>query len=359
MRLLCAISHHGLGHLAQTAPVLESMHALRPDIEWVIWSGLHHSQLAARLHLPFAHRHAPADVGLAMLDAMRVDVAGSAQALSDFHEDWPVRVCKEAEWLVTEGIRGVVSNVAYLPLAAAQQVGLANVAFCSLNWKDICQPYLGHLPQLTASLDAMTLAYRQATLFLRLHPGLPMTWLTRAELHDPVAQLGNHRRKEVGQKLGIDPATRLVLVGFGGVAFLPPGGLPHIPGVIWLVPPSWPEVAQHSVPHVQAIDLEVMPFLDWLASSDALVTKVGYGSFVEAAGLGIPTLYLNRPDWPETPWLGDWLTKNTRARVISEKLLFSPEIETCLATLWQEAPTPPAKVSGGPALAARILELMG
>ena len=43
-----------------------------------------------------------------------------------------------------------------------------------------------------------------------------------------------------------------------------------------------------------------MNFADLLASSDALLCKPGYGSFVEAASCGVPVLYVARPDWPES-----------------------------------------------------------
>ncbi len=44
-----------------------------------------------------------------------------------------------------------------------------------------------------------------------------------------------------------------------------------------------------------------------LASADLVITKPGYGTFVEAACHGVPVLYLERPDWPEAPALCDWL----------------------------------------------------
>ena len=50
-----------------------------------------------------------------------------------------------------------------------------------------------------------------------------------------------------------------------------------------------------------------MCFSDILASVDVLLTKPGYGAFTEAACNGIPVLYVRRDDWPEQPYLVDWL----------------------------------------------------
>jgi len=71
MKLLAAISHHGLGHLAQAAPVLNALHVLQPDLELTVWSGLSRAALQARLRIPLVHRAEAADVGMAMTDAMR------------------------------------------------------------------------------------------------------------------------------------------------------------------------------------------------------------------------------------------------------------------------------------------------
>ena len=70
--------------------MLNSLRAARPDLEWLIWSGVAETALAARIHAPFQHRHEPADVGLAMHDAVRVDLEASAAAYLSFHRDWDV-----------------------------------------------------------------------------------------------------------------------------------------------------------------------------------------------------------------------------------------------------------------------------
>lgn len=356
MRLLCAISHHGLGHLAQAAPVLNAMAQARPDLQWTIWSGLSRTDLAGRLDMHFAHRREAADVGLLMHDAVRVDEPASRLAYLDFHRDWPTRVAAEAAWLRQQDIDGVLSNVAYLPLAAATSAGIAGLGFCSLNWWDIAHPYLRDTPDMALPLRQMRTAYQSTRAFLRLDPGLPMAWMPRLEGMPPVAALGRNLRAQIDARLNLVAGLKLVLLGFGGVAYRSPAPLPHIEGVAWLVPDDWPIAGRDDLIGFARIGL---PFLEMLASSDALVTKVGYGSFVEAAGLGLPVLYLDRPDWPETPWLGTWLAQHTRAHAISETTLFSPAVATELARLCHIPAPPPPDVSAAPVIARRILDCLG
>lgn len=355
MKILCAISHHGLGHLAQAVPVLNAMQRARPDLEWLIWSGLTKEALEGRLDVPFHHRHEPADAGLSMRDAVRVDVPASRRAYLEFHAGWDKRVQCEAQWLRQQRIDGVLCNAAYLPLAAASQAGVASVGFCSLNWWDIAHHYLHDTPDMAPAFAHMRKAYQSARVFLRLTPGMPMAWLAKLEASPPVASLGSNRRAELNAILGLAPTQKLVTLGFGGVAYQHPNPLPCLEGVLWLVPDAWPTEKRKDL--IRFRDTPI-PFPDLLASSDALVTKVGYGSFVEAVGLGLPVLFLDRPDWPETPWLRPWLERHTRALTISEQTLFSPAIGAELTRLWcSPAPRRP-DISGAPAIGRRILECM-
>ncbi|MEW5786395.1 MAG: hypothetical protein AB1899_00935 [Pseudomonadota bacterium] len=352
MRLLAAISHHGLGHLAQAGPVLSALKTLEPGLELTVWSGLAPAALAARLPFPFRHRQEAADVGLAMHDALGVDLATSHRAYLDFHRDWPARLAREARWLAEEGFDGVFSDVAYLPLAAARNAGIPAVALCSLNWRDIAAAYLAQAPGMAPILEDMARAYAGARAFLRPEPSMPMDWLANGEAVPPIASLGRSRRAELDGRLGRRAGTRRVLAGFGGIPFQ--GSLARLPGVTWLAPDGWGTGRDDVVPF-PALD---MPFLDLVASCDVLLTKVGYGGFAEAAANGVPALYVDRPDWPETPWLAAWLEEHNRARAIRVEDLGSPRLGEMIDALLARPAPPPPVAEGALAAARRLLTLL-
>jgi len=350
MKLLAAISHHGLGHLAQAAPVLNALHGLQPELAVTVWSGLDRGALQARLRIPFSHRAEPADVGLAMTDAVRVDVDGSQAAYLAFHANWDRRVADEAAWLKAQEFDSVFSDVAYLPLAAAVLADIPAVAMCSLNWRDIAGAYLADHSDMAPVLERMSRSYQGARAFLRPAPAMPMTWLENRITLPPVMERGVDRRHELEQRLGGLRPTRWVLAGFGGIGYRGRGRLPTLSGVTWLAPDDWVE----DRPDLITIGASGMPFIDLLASCDALLTKVGYGGFVEAAAHGIPVLYVDRPDWPETPYLCDWLERHGNCRAIAEEDLFTPAIGGVLEQLWA-LPARRSVTSGGALIAARRL----
>jgi len=350
-----AISHHGLGHLAQTAPVLHALAAQRGDLRLTIQSRLSREALEARIQVPFEHLREAADCGMPMVDALRVDVPAALACYRAFHEDWEARVAREAGRYGALGVEAVLGNVAYLPLAAAQRAGRPAVALCSLNWADIAAHYLGEAAGMAAILEEIRAAYRGALRFLRPTPAMPMPDLPNVEAIPPIAGRGRVRRAELRARLGLGAADRLVLIGMGGIGYRKAAAhWPRTPGICWLAPEDWCGGHPDFVPY----DRTGMPFADLLASCDALVTKPGYGSFVEAAAQAVPVLYLERPDWPETPYLTAWLQAQGRALAIDEAVLEAGRMAERLEALWASGLKPPAAAEGAEEAARRLMELL-
>lgn len=356
MHLLVCISHHGRGHLAQTAPVLNALQVLWPGMRLTVRSALPRAVLASRIQVPFEHLAQPADCGFLMQDALRIDLTASLQAYRSFHADWQTRVSREAEFLRASRFDAVLSNIAYLPLAAARAAGVPSAALCSINWLDVYRHYLADAPGSSEILEQMQSAYRAAAIFFRPTPSMPMDDLANTCAVPPIAQLGRKRREELHRRLRLPATCRLVLVGMGGIAYRLQGqGWCSGRDLVWLVPDDWGTDGRH----VYRFAETGMPFGDLLASCDALVTKPGYGSFVEAASAGVPVLYLARKDWPESPYLVDWLHSHARALEIEEHAWLTTGIEAALERLWAMPPHEPIRAEGARMVVSQLQEVLG
>ena len=352
--LFVDISAHGLGHLAQTAPVLQALRRRRPGLRLTLRSALPNALLRSRLGEAFGeftHLEAASDFGYVMHDATEIDLAASAAAYRAAHADWPARVAAEAEGLAALAPDLVLSNVAYLPLAGAAQTGIRSLSMCSLNWGDLFAHFFGAAPwaaPIQAQIDA---AYAGADAFLRLTPAMPMPRQPRIVDLPPVAVPGKARPAELRAALGCAADVRLVLVAFGGFSkALPLENWPEQPGLCVLIP-GLGENPRSDVADPATLDFG---FSDLLASVDAVLTKPGYGTFVEAACAGTPVLYLRRPDWPEQDALIDWLHANARALEIDAAVLARGTLAAALPRLWTQAAPPRPEADG----AARIADLL-
>lgn len=311
--LFVDISAHGFGHLAQTGPVLGALAARLPGLRLTIRSGLPTAQLRLRIGHPFRHIDGSSDVSFVMHDATRVDRERSAAAYRAAHADWPEKVAAEATLLAGLAPDLVLANVSCLPLAGARAAGLPAAAMCSLNWADQFAFLFAGEPWAAPIHAQLLAAYAGAEVFLRCTPATPMSDLPNRHDLPPLAHLGVARRAALAAALGAT-GERLVLVAMGGIGFdLPIAQWPMTPGIRWLVG----DEAHATRPDVTAYRPLGFHFSDLLASVDAVVTKPGYGMFVESAGVGTPLLYLRREDWPEQEALIDWLANEAVCAEVS------------------------------------------
>jgi len=347
--LVVSISGHGFGHVAQTAPVLNLLHEYMPRLRITVRSGVPTTHLRSRIHAPFEHLQSIGDIGMVMSSALAVDVGKSRAAYRAFHADWNTRVAEEARLFQALQADLVFSNVGYLTLAGAQLAGIPNVALCSLNWADIYRHYCGD-DAITRQIQSI---YTGADAFLRATPGMAMPDLPNLIPVAPIAAIGKNRRSELDHHLRLSGEEKLVLVSMGGIASrLSLEDWPRTDGVRYLVQASWQ--ARH--PDAIVFDSLPMDFSDLLVSSDALLCKPGYGSFVEAACASVPVLYVGRPDWPESPALIEWLQRHGLSREVSQDELKRGNIAEKLDEIWGASRPEPVAPAGAEQVAGWIAE---
>jgi len=347
MHLFVDISSHGFGHLAITAPVLNTLVKRAPDTRLTIRTQLPRRKLLQRIDAPFELIEASTDFGYVMIDATRVDKPASAAAYRQAHANWPARAASEAAFLAGLAPDLVLTNVSYLPLAGAARAGIPSLSLCSLNWADLFAHFFGNEDWAAPIHAEILAAYRCAEAFLRVTPGMPMSDLGNVQEIGPIAAIGQARDLGLG-------SNKAVLVAMGGITHrLPVDNWPRLPGIHWLVAADW--LCRH--PDALAFEDFGLSFTDLLCSVDAIVTKPGYGTFTEAAANGTPVLFQRREDWPEQDCLIDWLASNAASREIAAELLQTGQLAEALSSVWQAPrPTPPLP-DGAEQAADKILNL--
>lgn len=340
--LLVCLSPHGFGHTAQTAPVVNQLRRVIPNLRVSLRTTVTTRLLQARFDPPWELIPEATDFGMIMASAVDVLAEDSAKVYAEFHRDWDNKVSMEARRLDQLHADLVLSNVPYLPLAGAARAGIPAVALCSLNWADIYAHYCGHRPEAAGVLAEMRAAYRSAAMFLQTEPSMPMSDLPQRRMVGPIARIGQDRRSEIRRRLSLHAEDILVLVS--------PGGMPlPVPVERWPIAPHIHYLFDQALtPRAQfhRLDQLGMHFTDVLRSSDVLVTKPGYGSFTEAVCNGTALLYLPRGDWPEEIYLTDWAAQHGRSQSITRAQLYRGELHDALGTLVQAARTTPPVPTG-------------
>jgi hypothetical protein len=353
--LLVAISSHGFGHATQTAPVINALRRRVPDLRVTLRTTVSRDLLTARFDPPWDLIPAAADFGMRMTSALDVDVEDSARAYTRLHEHWPERVAEEAAALTALAPDMILSNIPYLTIAAAAQAGIPAVALCSLNWADIYRHYAGTRPEADAIHAQILAAYASVRAFIQPRPTMPMLDLPARRAVGPIARMGADRRDELRRALGVSARQRLVVIAPGGLSLpLAITRWPRIPDVRWLV--SGQERMDH--PDATPVASLGLPFIDVVRSCDAVIGKPGYGTFTEAACNGTPMVYVPRGDWPEEPYLIEWLHRNGRAVEADRAALERGDLGDALAALWalpRPKPVAPTGIDEAADIVARLL----
>jgi hypothetical protein len=341
--LFLAVTAHGYGHLAQVAPVVVALAERLPNLRVSLQSDIDPSVARGRLPPGFRHLQEPTDVGLLMDGPFTTRWEESVLAYEAFEANYERRLRRQREIFEQDPPDLVLADVPWLPLQAALIMGIPAVALCSLNWFDILSesPVADRFSP--APSHRIKSTYTAADLFIRPAPSMPMTWLPNARGVGPIAQLGANRTARIRGRLGLPEEHRMVLVQFGGVGgFDPMTKWPPIPDVHWLVTRDEGR-GRADVTRLSQLGISV---LDALATSDAVVTKAGYGSVTEAACHGVPVLSVSRSDWPEERWLVGWLRERVPTREITLSDLLAGRIEEPLRDLCGAGRAVPVEPTG-------------
>ncbi len=347
--LYVSVADHGFGHISQSSTVINQLHQLSPKIHITLQCGQPKETLKNWFKAPFDHLQYATEFGMLMNNAVDVQRDASLERYRQFHHDWDKHLHHEIIRLEQLQPDLVFSNVSYLTLAAAQHLGIDNIAMCSLNWGEILKGYAP--PEDRAICQQIEAIYNSANLFIQPQPHMPMEGLNRRHSVGPLARIGQ-RQDNLKTRLGIGQDATLLLIGLGGIPTeLPMQQWPVEKDLYFLIPDQWPLQHRNAIRYSQC----QLPFIDMLASCDGLVTKPGYGSFTEASCNNIPVLYLRRQDWPEEPYLIEWLQRHNRCQELKRDEFFSGHFQQALESLNETAPLAP-QPNGAQQVAEILLE---
>ncbi len=354
--VLCYITGHGFGHLAQAAEILIALARRWPASHFTIATSLPgkivHRRVEAGIRsdrLDVVAEPTGADIGMKMFDAVTVDVAASRRAYGEILANWETHIATLRRQIASLQADLVLSNIAFLPLEAAQRAGLPAVAFCSLDWASIHARYCVGPPDDMAVQHKLIDAYNRADAFIQLTPHLDMPHFNRRHSVAPVGRRGTPGQQALREALQCGEKA-LGLVAMGGMPVpIPYQRWPQQAELHWIISGEQPRRDDM----VRAESLGIA-FEDLLASVDFVVSKTGYGISIEAALNATPILYLPRSDWPEEPGLLRWNQKHNRTAVIDRDRLNLGDLPPAyLAALRQPAPVPVE--AGGAEEASRII----
>ncbi|MDQ7000984.1 MAG: hypothetical protein Q9M12_08900 [Mariprofundus sp.] len=308
MKIAVYISGHGFGHLAQLAPVLNRIHAIRPECRFLIRCSLPQTEIRARLNFDVEIEASEVDIGVVQKNAIEEDRDASLIRMKLWVEQMDARVDQEIRLLRRFNPSLVLSNISPLAFPVASALGVPGIGLATLDWHTI---YSHWIPADDPLIQSLAEAYRACDLLLTppMAMDMPVFPVQRridliathpVDISNPVA--GDRRKK--------------ALVLFGGCAHPPydSQALASMDDWLFLIPDAGDAGPENITgicfgPEMRPVDL--MPFVD------VVVCKPGYGVLSECWCTATPIAWVERPDFPEFPMLKRWLDTSMPAAGMS------------------------------------------
>ena len=357
MTLVVDISSHGYGHLMQIASVVRALQHLRPRLRVVARCDLPRKVVTDALGAAVCQASAPPDIGLVMAAPHLVDREATRQAYRELFTDLDRITRTEIAALKAIGAKAVLADVAFTGLRAAALMGLPSVALSSLHWGEMVRYYIGNSAEGASIASVIEEIYNESKAFLLAAPRRDIGGLSKIERVPPlVRHWGRKCKSEILRDLGLRADLKIGLVAFGGIPLTSPAvTIPERSNWIWITTHAALGLTSGRPDIIDARRI-ALSVLDLLTSSDLVLTKTGYGTFVECAYYGVPCFFLSREDWPEAPDLECWMIDNGYGSPLTATALSDGSWIDMAETPLPRSPVPLCEL-GHEAAAVRILQL--
>jgi hypothetical protein len=210
------------------------------------------------------------------------------------------RLEAEARWCGKQKIRVIVSDITPFAFEVAEKADIPSVAVGNFTWADIYAPYVRKHPAYKPVLGKMREQYGMADVLLELHPATKMVDLRDRIKIPPVGRAGRNIRSKL---------VRLFQLKGGHIGLIYPGGY-GMAGVEWERLErlrDWDFIGIYPLPGAAAnyhlLKKEDFRYEDLVASADAVISKLGYGTVAEALLNGAALIYPPRRAFAEHPVL--------------------------------------------------------
>jgi hypothetical protein len=348
------VTAHGYGHGVRSCDIIRAIHGLCPKRPLTLVSDLPADFFRNRLPAgSFTRRPGSFDTGMVQLDSIRVDVQASLEKAERLCARRAEMVAREAEFLRRTAAKLVVADIPAIPLEAAARVGIPSVAVGNFSWDWIYSAYLDQDLRWGAVSQAFAEGYARANLLLRLPFHAEMSAFARIVDVPLLASPGRDRREEIGRLTGAGKDLRWILLSFTTLewseeALIKVG---QIEGYEFFTvkPLEW------SLPNIHAIDREVIPFSDAVASVDGVLSKPGFGILSDCMVNRKPLIYAERTDFGEYAILEAAVRRYLRHVHIPAQRLYRGDLGEALSSI-DKSPEPLETLPlGGAETAARRL----
>lgn len=298
MKIAFYVSDYGYGHATRTIRTIEKSLKLFDNLEYIVISGTNQvsimqtiTQASERIQFRTIHN---IDAGLVLDNMGLIDKKSTFTKINDWLTSWDEWLKNEITIMIKQNIEIIFTDISPLPIALAKRLNIKAIGISNFTWADQYAKFLD-----VKSLQHIQDTYNQMDIFLKYPLAMPMEWLNM-----PVIKLNQfwsipsaNPEKVATIKKKLDNDKKTIFIGFGkGYQNSTLLNLSSIDANFILASTSGNVIANSPIQLKHGDN-----HYEYMAASDLIISKAGWGTINEAISANIP-IYIIKRDIPEDIW---------------------------------------------------------
>jgi len=308
------VTSHGFGHAARASAVMNAIYDRWPFVHFEIfaltpdWFFRHSVKASCTYHAE------QTDVGLVQTSPLHFDPDKTIDALERFLPFDPAKIKQLADKICDFGCQLVISDIAPLGIAVAEQAGISSVLVENFTWDWIYAPYAIKDARFEKYIDLISGYFSKARRRIQAAPVCDP--VGNAFCTPPISRPPLSDSRRTREKLGINDACKMVLITMGGIASDLPfidqltAGSENIYFVILQIDMDVPPDGTRQNNVVLLPQNSAFYHPDLVNAADAVVGKVGYSTLAEVYHAGVPYGFVARSDFRESAVFESYIRRN-------------------------------------------------
>ena len=356
-KIVYYISGHGYGHAVRSIQIINELLGLGCNV--IIKTITPAFLFKEGLSRPVEIMPESFDVGLDQIDNVRFDLQKTKESVKKLLASAEELIWKEQKFLSTRGISGIVCDIPFIPLAAAERMGLPSVGISNFSWDWIYSFYGQRDPEWYPLAETIRSYYREGGFLLRLPFYGEMEAFQKIEDIPLVSRRSRKGKALVRKILDLPTDRKIGLIGFSRLD-LQDRAIQKIgefsPDYLFLIkhPLNWRS------PVFKRVEQEGISFVDLVCTADFVITKPGYGILADCLSHGTPMIYSDRGEFPEYPILVEGIKHHLSYCYMPKEDLYSGNWGPYLEGINKQVQLKPGlRTDGARAAARKILKWIG
>lgn len=322
MYIALYISSHGFGHMTRCLGIMENI-LKTSDYKLYIVCGKRQNDFA-RIYLAkykdrIIYKDLITDIGLVNKEnSLEVDKLSLGQKLNEFTSSWEDVVNNEHEFLKNLNLKCIVSDISPIGCLVGHKLQLPVVLISNFTWVEQYE-YIG-IDEVI--IDKFRRAYSYVTKFIKYDLCLPISGINCQDVYDvgfTCRNIDYDRVNKIKQQYGDS-----IMITCGKSANLNTINIKNFSGTVFTT--SGIEISCEEDCNVVNLPLDIKDTQNYIAASDLIISKAGWGTIGEALIGHTPMVLIERPSAKEDSFNIEKLRENNLCISISEKELVTIDV---------------------------------